>query len=289
MNLQPEKVPGPLGNALATFVAEAIHTGGLSLIEIVSRIVRSIVLGERASVGATEPIDNVFSEAEIRELAATLEPVIATGQLLGGLSVHQQAGDVSRSLFRHVANEIQPVQPRAAIEFFGSLVPKLGSNPERSVSDMRRKAFTVAVSTSEEVTARIQRAIERELHSGWDSTDAVQSILDHAGLSVRNPAYVATVVRTNVMEAYNEGQWDEATSDPDFHENFPVWEYHAIPGSRTRPKHAARNGKFWPTSRPFSLVRGTSIGDVANCRCNSTFLTRDQWERELARGAKLES
>ncbi len=88
------------------------------------------------------------------------------------------------------------------------------------------------------------------------------------------------------MDAYNTGAWEEM-ADPDVIGTFPVWVYSAVVDERSRPHHAARNGLYFPSSVSFVQVRGTSIGDAANCRCTFIPVSRWEWEALQAKGVRL--
>lgn len=115
---------------------------------------------------------------------------------------------------------------------------------------------------------------------------AVDEVLARAGVSPANPAYAETVVRTNLLDSFNSAA-DEARMDPDVIDWFPVWEYSAIMDGRARPEHAARNGRYYPANVTFVSVRGTDIKDAANCRCTSIPVSKRQWARLRAAGARI--
>jgi Phage Mu protein F like protein len=174
--------------------------------------------------------------------------------------------------------------PEAALAYFRRLVPSLDRDPQRYGADLRRRAFTAAEATDATLLDHLQ-----EIIAGWIETgeptrgaEAIAEALDRAGVSPANPSYSELVFRTNVADAYNTGAWEEFT-DPDVAEEFPAWEYHNPADSRSRPHHAARSGNVYPNSISFNEVRGTDIGDVANCRC--TFLPLHKSEYQAAERA----
>ncbi len=203
-----------------------------------------------------------------------------------------EAVDVASEVLHEALGGGTPIlSPERAVEYFRGLVPTLGTDPQRFGADQRRRAFTLAAATDEETLARVQNAVRDRLEKG-DSVDggaaAVQAVLDQAGVTVRDDGYAVLVYRTNAMDALNQGTWEEMT-DPDVADTFPAYIYSNPADSRSRPTHAARDGKLYPASIPFAVVRGTDISDIANCRC--VFIPVDRWQLEerLARGERLET
>ncbi len=68
---------------------------------------------------------------------------------------------------------------------------------------------------------------------------------------------------------------------------FPTWRYSNPDDSRSRPSHAARNGLYYPSSVPFTAIRGTAAADVINCRCLPIAIDRWSWRALRAAGARL--
>lgn len=182
------------------------------------------------------------------------------------------------------------LEPAAALDYFRGLAPDLGTDPGRIPPDLRRKAFTLAAATGEELLQKVQAAIADRIQSGEVTTGpkAVQALLDAAGVAPGHPegrdGYAATVFRTNTMDAWNQGLQDELAQQQ---ETFPVWRYSNPHDSRSRPEHAARNGRYYPASVTFNQIRGTGIEEVANCRCTAVPIDRWQWADLKAKGARL--
>ena len=86
------------------------------------------------------------------------------------------------------------------------------------------------------------------------------------------------------MDALGQGLQDELNQTQ---EVFPVWRYSNPCDSRSRPHHAARNGKYYPSSVPFVKVRGEGIEDAANDRCVQIPVDRWTWRELRAAGARI--
>lgn len=182
---------------------------------------------------------------------------------------------------------IKPMAPIQAFSFFRSLLPRLGVDPLRWGANLRRRAFTLAVATGQEMLTRVQKILSDRLASGERISAApleVEKTLDMMGAGPMPEGYGETVVRTNMMDAFNEGMQHELNQVKD---TFPVYMYSNPDDSRSRPWHAEKNGKYYPSSVPFAEVRGTDAADVCNCRCVSIPQDRFTWAEKKAGGARI--
>ena len=120
----------------------------------------------------------------------------------------------------------------------------------------------------EQLTPLLQR-------KGWYGK---QTIVDTAGnakkVQLGNPWRLETIYRTNLQSAFMAGRRAEMLQSLDTH---PYWRYVAILDNRTRPTHAAMNGKVlsavdgaWDTVFP-------PCGH--NCRCRVSPMTRGAVDR----------
>lgn len=182
---------------------------------------------------------------------------------------------------------LAPMAPREAVEFFRSLIPTLNVDPERFGRLMEREAFTLAVATDTILLDRVKAAIESRLASGEvaDGPAAVQAILDDAGVGENNDAYSQLVWRTNALDSYNTGAQRELD---EVKESYPYWQYSNPDDGRSRPEHAARNGLYYSSDVPFTVVRGTDAADVINCRCTFIPLHRLEWLELEKAGVRAE-
>lgn len=210
--------------------------------------------------------------------------------LLRRIARSSVAIDESRQRLREDA--VRPSPPERAISYFQQLVPSLGVDPGRFGQDMRRRAFTLAAATDQQLLKRVQGLISDRLQAGNAFTAApadIKDLLDQAGITPRNSQYAEMVFRTNVRDAQVQAATDEL-QDPDMLDAFPVWEYvHAtgVKDGNSRPEHVERHGKLYPSTAPFVQVRGTDVAELANCRCN--FLPRDKfwWNKAKAGGRRI--
>lgn len=218
-----------------------------------------------------EPV--LFDDTELKEIARALAGTIATADLMGRVRMRRRAemseategfAEASGDPFSDFAEPVPPLEPKGALDYFRKLVPSLGTSAVRYGPKLDRHAFTLAVASDQVILEKVKAAIVKQLQTGASATPDVQQILDDAGVSVRNSSYADMVVRTNVLDSYNQGAQDELAA-PEMAEKFPAWEYLGVLDSRTGDDHRPKIGKYYPSSVPFAEVRGPR---VFSCRCS---------------------
>lgn len=143
----------------------------------------------------------------------------------------------------------------------------------------QEKVFTVAGLENEYLLGRLKHMIAEAMEQGipygeWYT--AVDEMFIRAGVAPLKPWHLETVLRTNMMEAYNRGHHAVA-SDPDVVAEFPGYEHIAIEDSRTRPEHSAWDGYTAPRADAHWNHWFFTWGDHRyNCRC--TFIPATQAE-----------
>lgn len=189
---------------------------------------------------------------------------------------------------KHTFAEDTALPPEAALRHFTRLEPLLGVDPHRFGPDHERRAFTLAAATEETLLEAVQEAIAEALRTGAvsDAPSEIERLLDAAGVGPRNQQYAEMVFRTNAADAYNQGSWEEYRS-PDVEDEFPAWEYSNPCDGRSRPRHCALSGKYFPASVSFAEVRGTGIEDTANDRCTFLPIHKSRWAKLQAEGARF--
>lgn len=181
--------------------------------------------------------------------------------------------------------------PEDALRYFLGLEPRLGLDPDRWGESLRRRAFTLAASTDEVLTAKVQAYLGDALRAGRSTQRAasdIDAILDAAGVGPRQSGYAEMVVRTNAMDAYTTAG-HEQMREPAVADLFPAWQYLAVADSRSRKHHAARDGRLYPSSVSFTEVRGTDPSEVCNCRCSFRPVGAAELHRLEADGLRVES
>lgn len=277
---------GRRGSVVSGMLDAAIAHGSDVLQEIALAVVTRLLAGEPAR----------FTDEERQALTDTFAAVNGTADQLARALLRDylrlmEEQHTQESLLREeVGRPVRPLSPEAAVEYFRSLVPTLGTDPEFFGATMRRAAFTLTVATEQELLSKVQTSIAAYLATGEQQHGrfAVARILESAGVSPKNLQYAEMVFRTNAMDAYNTAA-DEERQDPDVIDAFPVWKYSNPGDSRSRPEHAARDGKYYPANVPFRVVRGLDAADACNCRCVAIPVYRREWAKLQSQGARVES
>lgn len=267
--------------------------------EVLARLTEQAVgrlLADNDPLGATV----LFDDDELRQVAASLSATTAAADLLGRSRVRRLAHHAGRraegfaegdgpdgfDVFAD-APELQP--PNLAADYFRSLVPDLGVDPLRYAPSLDRHAFTLSVAADQVLLDKVKRILLDQVEAGRRpfAVADIQSELDEAGLTPRNPQYAEMLFRTNMNDSYAQGLTAELSS-PDMRQAFPAWEYHAIRDGRERDRHGARDGLLYPSTKVFAEVRGTTASDVCNCRCSFSPIYKSELQRRLASGERLQ-
>jgi hypothetical protein len=242
----------------------------------------------------------VLLRPDLDKLADALAAVNATAELLGRSRVrevatrarvwkgsHNGPPDVPFSSFADAPAGII-VTPTQALDYFTSLHPELGVDPRRFGPEKRRQAFTLAESANRVLTARVHKIIAESIRGSEGAADATAKISDAltaAGVSPKNPQYAEMVFRTNAMDAFQQGVYEEGRH-PDVADVFPAWEYLGIRDGRQGPDHEPHFGRLYPADAAFSDVRGDR---PFNCRCSMRWVDTFELADLLRAGRRVES
>ncbi|MBS0476839.1 MAG: minor capsid protein [Proteobacteria bacterium] len=185
------------------------------------------------------------------------------------------------------------LEPADAIRFFEAKGEQLAWDYTDVWREANVHAFTVAKATSLEVLRTIRAEVSKAIGTGrtfqdfkrtlqprlqdlgwWgakDVLDADTGELTRTQLgSVRR---LRTIYQTNVQTAYMAGRFKRYTANA---ADRPFWRYVAIMDGRTRPAHAALNGKVWRHDDPIWGVIWPPNG--WGCRCRVDALTRSEFD-----------
>lgn len=155
-------------------------------------------------------------------------------------------------------------------------------------------SFTVAKATQLDVLADLRTAVARVFTEGtslgqfrrqmetamrargwWGRKWLVNpktGMLERAQLG--SPWRLETIYRTNAQSAFQKGRYEAQLAAS---KTRPFWQYVAVMDARTRPTHAALNGKIWPATS--EVWRRIYPPNGFNCRCR----VRAYTPAELAR------
>lgn len=133
-----------------------------------------------------------------------------------------------------------------------------------------------------------RRSLDRLLSQDMTIPEVVRAIRDAEaseiralGIDAASPAYLDTVIRTNVATAYGHGRW-AAVNDPDVRALRPFLRYVTAGDEAVRPAHRALHGKVFRSGSDEAEHYAPPLG--YNCRCAFTTLSERQF---TARGYVL--
>lgn len=241
-------------------------------------------------------------ERQSRSLSRFSDGVQSGGaRAVGGVADSgRDLGDVLRQRSLHDAiqeatdfasfgeTSMQPLAPAHALEWFRRLIPGLAPNALSFQQHHDQQGFQLALTTEQTLLTRIHQLLERALETGQhirQTPEWIDTLLDDAGVSPKNPRYAAMVFRTNLMEAYNRGSHEEMQA-PDVREHFPVWRYVGIKDGRQGQDHERHFDRYYPNHVSFEEVRGPR---AYNCRCTSIPIHKNEWQRLQEQGASVET
>lgn len=284
---------GPTGKKATDLIRAAMLQGAKTYADIARPAIGRLAVDPHWRTAPT-----LFTPAELDTLAGALAAVTTPADLLARSSVLRKVELAGAHHFFEgpadgldtFADPIPVVKPKEAIDYFLGLVPKLGLDPERYGLRMERHAFTLAVASEKTLLEQVKDKIAAYLQRGGvprgeTGAHLVQDLLDRAGVSPDNPQYAEMVFRTNVHDAYHQGQ-DSILLEPEMQEEFPVWEYLIVDDERTGDDHQPKGYKYYPAAASFAEVRGNR---PYNCRCDKNPVHRDAWARLMMEGKRVET
>jgi len=167
-------------------------------------------------------------------------------------------------------------------------------------ADAHARSFTVAKATRLELLQSIRDALLSARREGFGEAEFVkrltpelqrlgwwgkQIIVDSAGVAevaqLGSPARLRLIYRANTMSAYGAARYRQQVGDV---ASRPFWEYRAVMDAKTRPSHAALNGRVWRFDDP--IWQSIYPPNGWNCRCRVRALSQADMDR---RGQAVES
>jgi len=183
--------------------------------------------------------------------------------------------------------DLRPMPYKEAIEYFRKriVVPpsEFGELAAGVNEAAKARAFTIAGVARTDVLLDIHGAIEKAIANGetfWDFRKRIDEIMANSGWAGLSPHRLDNIFRTNVQTAYMAGRYQQMKQVA---KRRPYWQYDAVNDSRTRPSHAAMDGKVYPHDHPFWDTWYPPNG--YGCRCSVTSLSQAELEEE---GLKVE-
>ena len=180
----------------------------------------------------------------------------------------------------------EPLPPEQAIEWFTKRRPDFTvSLAEEALGDV--SGFVTRIEADKARTIIYER-LHEAIRSGWGVREFRSAIIGDfrvwtgdlvgaAGSLAQADARIATIFRTNVMSALNGGR-DEifrVAEDPaQAADPIVAYQYSAVMDDRTRPDHAAMDGRIYGAKDPIWAIWNPPNG--YNCRCVRVPILRSQ-------------
>lgn len=193
--------------------------------------------------------------------------------------------DVLRALFDQA--------PEEAIAYLQAKGLRITFNWQEMLNEAHARAFTVAKAMRLDVLQDIRTGLLDALKEGktlrqfqdeltpllqrkgwWGKQVVVDGNGEAKQVQLGSPRRLKTIYQTNLQSAYMAGR-KKAQMQAN---SFPYLMYVAVMDGRTRPSHAALNGKIWRKDDPVWAAIYPPNG--FNCRCRTRALTAGQMERE---------
>lgn len=183
--------------------------------------------------------------------------------------------------------------PEQAIAYLESKGLRLSFNWAEMLDEAHARAFTVAKAMRLDILRDIRTGVLDALKNGktlrqfeqeltpllqakgwWGKQLAPGSDGQPQLVQLGSPHRLKTIYQTNLQSAYMAGRLHAQQAA----DAFPYLMYVAVMDGRTRPSHAALNGKIWRKDHTVWTVISPPNG--FNCRCRTRALTPGQMKRE---------
>ena len=197
--------------------------------------------------------------------------------------------------------------PEQAMAYFRSLGYALPENTSAMLAETEALAFTVANAMSLDILKTIRQHVDQALAEGkterwfqqtltpilqekgwWGRQKIIAPDGSERTVQLGSPWRLHTIYQTNLQTAYMAGRYRTQIAAASHH---PYLQYVAVMDSRTRPAHAAMDGRIFPINDPVWDSHYPPNG--WNCRCAVVALSeediqRDQLEVESSAGRLVE-
>ncbi len=174
--------------------------------------------------------------------------------------------------------DLKPLPMEEAQQFWRGKVPVSPGEFARLSDAEKVRAFSVSgIAKGDELTT-VMQAIQKAIDEGTTLEDFKRDcadIFEKRGWTGKKAWRIDNIFRTNIQTAYNVGRYKQMMAVVD---SRPYWRYSAINDSRTRPTHAALNGKVFRADDPFWDTWYPPNG--FRCRCGVTTLSDREMRRD---------
>lgn len=169
----------------------------------------------------------------------------------------------------------EPVQPEAAITFWGWKAALPYDAVKRLEEGARERAFYVAGLTEHDAVQAVKDAMQAALENGETLADFKARCLDVIESQGWHDSRIETIFRNNMQTAYSAGRYAKMREVKRFR---PYWQYFIVEDGRARPSHAVLNNLVFHADHDF--WRDNYPPNGHRCRCGVRTLSASQVERE---------
>jgi len=174
--------------------------------------------------------------------------------------------------------DLTPLPMAEAQQFWRDKVSLSPGQFYRLGDEAKTRAFAVSgIAKGDELTTVFQ-AMQKAIDKGTTLNDFQKdcaAIFEKRGWTGKRAWRIDNIFRTNIQTAYSVGRYRQMMEVADVR---PFWQYSAVNDSRTRPTHAALNGKVFPFDHPFWKTWYPPNG--FRCRCGVVTLSQREMERD---------
>ncbi|GAC1447745.1 MAG: phage minor head protein [Desulfuromonadaceae bacterium] len=194
------------------------------------------------------------------------------------------------------------LKPAKAIEYFQAKGFAISWDWQEIWQEAHAKAFTVAKVVRLDILQDIRAGVQEALDAGityqefaanltpllkakgwWGKQELVDKATGEiTDVQLGSPYRLRTIFDQNLQTAYNTGRYRSQIDNVD---NRPFWEYVAVMDVRTRPAHAALNGRVFRADDPF----WESFYPPNGWRCRCRVRAHDQGDNVESSVGKLSS
>lgn len=184
--------------------------------------------------------------------------------------------------------------PTEAIRYFEGLGYRLSRNAVQAYNAAQARAFTVTGITRMDILQDVKAGLDKALAKGTTFgtfQDETNELLRRRGwartasgaqadratgevVATLPPRRMQTIFRTNMQSALMAGKYAQLMEDVNI---APYWQYVAVMDNRTRPSHAAMNGRIFRFDDP--VWNSHFPPNDFNCRCGVRALRERDIER----------
>ncbi|MBW2617555.1 MAG: DUF935 family protein [Deltaproteobacteria bacterium] len=282
----PADVAAWLGDreeALDGLVQAALEESGIA---VLTDQILDLVDGAGSLEGLVETLCTGHGRIESGDLAEALTRAVFASGMYGRWAVGQEAG--GRAGLKLAADyEVipAPLPMDEAVKFWKSKVKVDSKTFKRLPQEAKLRAFAAAGIAKGDALNLVFDELGRALEEGaslGEFKKGCRGVFEARGWTGQRARRVETIFLNNVLTSYSVGRYAQMT-DPDVLTAFPNWMYVAVRDDRTRPSHAAMNGRVFRADDPIWDQWYPPNGH--RCRCTVVSISDRQVKK---RGLKVE-